>query len=191
MKSRNFAAPGAPRGPFPRPNLTMRELIGLVLAFAVSNAFLSWIEHTSGSMPGHVVASNPVAFGVWNGLLAFYMGFAFLQAWIRSVLRWWRTGDASPAGRRPRRWTALGVAEATVIGGTMVCCLQILLALVTASGRPSVDWTAPLTILLLGTAAAIMVLRMWRRQPGNSLTGRGAEPTIEGDSRLGRGETLR
>src|SRR5262249_17457267 len=100
MRSRNISGPGDPRGPCPRPNLTMRELIGLVLAFAVSNAFLSWIEHASGSMRGHVVASNPVAFGVWNGLLAFYMGFAFLQAWIRSVFRWWRTGDASPPDRR-------------------------------------------------------------------------------------------
>src|SRR4029079_10877390 len=76
MSSRNIAGPGGPSGAFPRPNLTMRELIGLVLAFAVSNACLSWIERASGSMPGHVVASNPVAFGVWNGLLAFYMGFA-------------------------------------------------------------------------------------------------------------------
>ena len=190
MRSRNVAGPGGPRGPFPRPNLTMRELIGLVLAFAVSNAFLSWIEHASGLMPGHVVASDSFAFGVWNGLLAFYMGFAFLQAWIRSVFRWWRTGDASPPGRRPRRWTALGVAEATVIGGTMVCCLQILFALVTGPGRHSLDWTAPLTILVLGSAAGIMVLRMWRRQPGTSLTGRGTEPTIEGGSKLGRGETL-
>lgn len=190
MSSRNIAGPGGPSGAFPRPNLTMRELIGLVLAFAVSNAFLSWIERASGSMPGHVVASNPVAFGVWNGLLAFYMGFAFLQGWIRSVLRWWRTGDASPPGRRPRRWTALGVAEATVIGGTMVCCLQILFALVTGPGRNRLDWTAPLTILVLGSAAGIMVLRMWRRQPGTSLTGRGTEPTIESVSKLGRGETL-
>jgi hypothetical protein len=169
----------------------MRELIGLVLAFAISNAFLSWIERASGSMPGHVVASNPVAFAVWNGLLAFYLGFAFLQAWIRSVIRWRRTGDAEPPGRRPRRWTALGVAEATVIGGTMVCCAQIVFAMVSSPGIKAHDWTAPVTILLLGSAAGIIVLRMWRREPGRSLTGRGAEPTIEGGSRIERGEALR
>ena len=72
----------------------------------------------------------------------------------------------------------------------MVCCLQILLALMTGPGRHSLDWTAPLAILVLGSAAGIMVLRMWRRQPGASLTGRRTEPTIEGVSKLGRGETL-
>jgi hypothetical protein len=168
----------------------MRELIGLVLAFAISNAFLTWIETVSGARPGHVIASNAAAFVVWNGLLAFYLGFAFLQAWIRSVLRWQRTGDASPPGR-PRRWTALGVAEATVIGGTMVCCLQILFAMATAPGIATHDWTGPLMILLLGSAAGIMVLRMWRRGTGKSLTGRGAGPTIEGGPRTERGETFR
>ncbi len=175
------------RGPFPRPNLTMRELIGLVLAFAVSNAFLSWIEHASGPAPGHVVASNPIAFGIWNGLLAFYLGFAFLQAWVRSVNRWRRTGDADP--RLPRRWTALGVAEATVIGGTMLCCLQFLFGLVSAGRAGNLDWTGPIAILLIGSAAGMMVLRRWRKDDAKSLTGRGLAPTIEVQPGFEHGET--
>jgi hypothetical protein len=181
MRSRNIVTPGAARGRFPRPNLTMRELIGLVLAFAVSNAFLAW-ENPIG-------ASNAVVAGIWNGMLALYLGFAFVQAWIRSVSRWYRTGDADPPGPR-RRWTALGVAEATVIGGTMICCVQILLSLAIDRGVRNPDWTVPLAILLIGSAAGVMLLRMWRRQPGDSLTGRGAEPTIEGGENMERGETF-
>jgi hypothetical protein len=188
MSSRHRAGPGAPRGPFPRPNLTMRELIGLVLAFAVSNAFLSWILHPVGSWPGHGLDSHTVVFGVWNGMLAFYLGFAFLQAWIRSVLRWRRTGDAAPPGRRPRRWTALGVAEATVIGGTMFTCSALLLEKARNVGLRGDEWGVPAAILLIGAAAAIMILRMWRRETGKSLTGRGADPTIGGGPRTERGE---
>ncbi len=68
---RDPAAPKARRGHFPRPNMTLRELIGLVVAFAVSNAFLSWFNPRA--------ASNVVLFAVWNATLAFYLGFAFLQ----------------------------------------------------------------------------------------------------------------
>ena len=161
MRPRRHAGPESPRGPFPRPNLTMRELIGLVLAFAVSNAFLSWIEHAAGSTAEHVVAPNPVAFGIWNGLLASYLGFAFFQAWVRSVIRWKRTGNANPP--YVRRWTALGVAEATVIGGTMLCCLQFLSGLVAAGSVGGLDWTAPVAILLIGSASGAMVLRGWRK----------------------------
>jgi hypothetical protein len=165
----------------------MRELVGLVLAFAVSNALLSWIEHASGSTQPHVVASNPVAFGIWNGLLALYLGFAFLQAWVRSVIRWRRTGDADPP--LPRRWTALGVAEATVIGGTMLCCLQFLFGLASAGRVGNLDWTGPVAILLIGSAAGIMVLRMWRKDSGKSLTAHGLEPTIEVEPNIKHGET--
>ena len=66
-------------------------------------------------------------FGLWNGMLAFYLGFAFLQAWIRSIAPMVRHGRrGSPTGAIRRRWTALGVAEATVIGGTMFCCSAIV-----------------------------------------------------------------
>jgi hypothetical protein len=182
MRSRNIVRPGTASGRFPRPNLTMRELIGLVLAFAVSNAFLTWIT------PG-TTARNAVVSGMWNGLLALYLGFAFLQAWIRSVIRWQRTGDADPPGL-PRRWTALGVAEATVIGGTMLCCVQWLFGLWSTRRISNPDGTAPLAILLIGSAAGIMVLWMWRKKPDDSLTDRGAEPTIEGRTSLERGETF-
>src|SRR5262245_2391176 len=115
MASRPPTSPGW----FPRPNLTLRELIGLVVAFAVSNAFLSWMNPAA--------ASDVLLFAAWNGLLGFYLGFAFVQSWIRSIIRWNRTGDASPPGRKPLRWTALGVAEATVIGGTLAGCLLLAL----------------------------------------------------------------
>ena len=97
-------------GRFPRPNLTMRELIGLVLAFAVSNAFLSWID------PGHAASDAGRSSSLWNGLLAFYLGFAFLQAWIRSrdpMDADGRRGSrpASPTRAMDGAW---GSAEATV-----------------------------------------------------------------------------
>lgn len=169
------------RGPFPRPNLTMRELIGLVLAFAISNAFLSWMNRAA--------ASNTLLFGIWNGALAIYLGFAFLQAWVRAVFRWSRTGHADPHGPR-RPWTALGVAEGTVIGGTMFGCSALMLERARGSLFGSDDWVVPATILAIGSAASIMVLRMWRKEPGESLTGRGAESTIEGASTTERGETF-
>jgi hypothetical protein len=165
----------------------MRELVGLVLAFAVSNALLSWIEHAAGLAAGHVVASNPVALGIWNGVLALYLGFAFLQAWVRSVIRWQRTGSADPP--LPQRWTALGVAEATVIGGTMLCCLQVLFGLVTGGAVGNLDWTAPVAILLIGSAAGIMVLRGWRKRPATSLTGGAPEPTMGAEVGVGHEET--
>lgn len=172
----------APRGPFPRPNLTMRELIGLVLAFAISNAFLSWLNPAA--------ASNTLLFGIWNGAVAIYLGFAFLQAWVRSVIRWSRTGTADPPGPR-RRWTALGVAEGTVIGGTMFGCSVFMLERSRGSLLGGDDWIAPATILAIGSAASIAVLRMWRNEPGKSLTDRGVESTIEGSSTIERGETFR
>lgn len=182
MRSRAIPGRRVPRGPFPRPNLTMRELIGLVLAFAISNAFLAWTNPAASAIP--------VLAALWNSVLAAYLGFAFFQAWVRSALRWYRTGDADPPGP-PRRWTALGVAEATVIGGTMIWCMILVFVQATnpfvhVHGR---DWTAPIAILLLGSAAAVMVLRMWRAGSGDSLTGRGAGSTMEGGSSIERGET--
>jgi len=168
-------------GPFPRPNLTMRELIGLVLAFAISNAFLSWMNRAA--------ASNTLLFGIWNGALALYLGFAFLQAWVRAVIRWSRTGDSDPPGPR-RRWTALGVAEGTVIGGTMFGCSVLMLERARGSLLGGDDWIVPVTILAIGSAASIMVLKMWQREPGESLTGRGAESTIEGPSTTEPGEAF-
>jgi hypothetical protein len=181
MSRRDVRKPRAPRGHFPRPNLTMRELIGLVLAFALSNALLSWLT------PG--MAQDPVVFVLWNGMLAFYLGFAFLQAWIGSVIRWTRTGDADPPGLAARRWTALGVAEATVIGGTMLCCVPFLFGLMTSQGVINHDRTAPIGILLIGSAGGILVLRMWRKPRRESLTGREVEPTIEVGPRIEKGET--
>ncbi len=181
MRPRKHVTPRASRGRFPRPNLTMRELIGLVLAFALSNAFLSWIT------PG--AAQDPVVFVLWNGMLAFYLGFAFLQAWIGSVIRWTRTGEGEPPGLATRRWTALGVAEATVIGGTMLCCVSFLLGLMSSQGVINHDRTAPIGILLIGSVGGILVLRMWRRPRRESLTGRGVEPTIEVGPRIEKGET--
>ncbi len=171
MSTRDVRKPRAPRGHFPRPNLTMRELIGLVVAFAVSNAFLTWMNPEA--------SRHFILFAFWNGLLAFYLGFAFFQAYLRSILRWIRTGDASPAERRPRRWTALGVAEATVIGGTMIWCVLLLLNLSGGWNVHGDDWTAPIAILAIGSASAIMVLRMWRREPAASLTGGEVRRTIE------------
>jgi hypothetical protein len=181
MRPRDVTKQGASRGRFPRPNLTMRELIGLVLAFALSNAFLSWMNHA--------VATNVVLFAFWNGMLALYLGFAFLQAWVRSVTRWMRTGHADPPARRPPRWTALGVAEATVIGGTMFGCSVLMLEKARGSTFGGDDWAVPATILLIGTAGGIIVLRTMRRERGDSLTGVGVEPTIEVGPKIEHGET--
>jgi hypothetical protein len=161
--------------------MTLRELIGLVLAFAISNAFLSWMNRAA--------ASNTLLFGIWNGALAAYLGFAFLQSWIRAAIRWARTGDAHPPGPR-RRWTALGVAEGTVIGGTMFGCSMLLIERARGSVFGGDDWAAPAAILGIGAAASVMVLKMWRREPGGSLTGRGAESTMEGASTTERGESF-
>lgn len=157
--------------------MTLRELIGLVLAFAVSNAFLSWLTPWA--------SSNPTLFGIWNGLLACYLGFAFFQSWMQSVLRWTRTGEGDPPDRH-RRWTALGVAEATVIGGTMLVCVPPLL---TSGGRVH-DVTAPIAILFIGSVAGILALRRLRVGPDGSLTGRRGGPTIGGGANTGRGETF-
>jgi hypothetical protein len=138
--------------------MTLRELIGLVVAFAVSNAFLSWFK------PSRNEDSLDVAlFAFWNGMLGFYLGFAFLQAWARSIGRWLRTGDASPPGRYPPRWTALGVAEATVIGGTVACCSAIMLEKGTSRGLEANDWAVLITILLVSGASAFAVRALWRR----------------------------
>src|SRR4051794_2257 len=98
MGSRDISRPPSARGRFPRPNLTLRELIGLVAAFAVSNALLSWFNPAA--------ALDVWLFAIWNGVLCLYLGFAFLQAWVRSIMRWYRTGDAHPSGRARPRWTA-------------------------------------------------------------------------------------
>ncbi len=159
----------ARRGRFPRPNMTLRELIGLVVAFAVSNAFLSWYNPRA--------ASNLILFAVWNGVLTFYLGFAFLQAWIRSIGRWIRTGDPAPPGRNPPRWTALGVAEATVIGGTVFCCSAIMLEKSRSQGLDGNDWGVLIAILLVGGASAYSVRALWRRDRRQSDGRRVADPT--------------
>ena len=152
---RDPPAPHAPRGRYPRPNMTLRELIGLVVAFAVSNAFLSWFNPRA--------ASNAVLFAIWNGVLSVYLGFAFVQAWIRSIGRWRRTGHAGPPGRNPPRWSALGVAEATVIGGTVLACSAIMLEKARTQGLDGNDWAVLTTILLVSGASAFAVRALWRR----------------------------
>jgi hypothetical protein len=153
--------PPRPREPFPRPNLTMRELLGLVAAFAVSNAFLAWFSPRA--------AGNDFLFAVWNGLLAFYLGFAFLQAWVRSILRWMRTGDGSPPGRTPPRWTALGVAEATVIAGTLVLCVLLMIEKSNKRGLDENDWSMLATIVVVSGLFAVSVRASWRRDRDRGL----------------------
>jgi hypothetical protein len=170
--SRDHPAPIVPRGRFPRPNMTLRELIGLVVAFAVSNAFLTCFDRRA--------ASNVVLFAFWNGMLAFYLGFAFLQSWVRSIGRWIRTGDAAPPGRNPPRWTALGVAEATVIGGTMFACSAMMLEKSRWQNLDGNDWAALVTIWLVGGAGALAVRISWRRDRRTGDRRRIAEPTPMG-----------
>jgi hypothetical protein len=155
MKSHGVRIPGVSSGRFPRPNMTMRELIGLVAAFALSNAFLDWLNPWA--------SRNVVLFIIWNGALALYLGFAFVQAWVGSIIRWIRTGRSEAPGR-PRTWTALGVAEATVIGGTMLGTSMLMLE----RARSPVgheDLFVPMAILLIGTGAGFMVAHRWRRIP--------------------------
>ncbi len=137
--------------------MTLHELIGLVVAFAVSNAFLSWMSPQA--------ASDAFLFLIWNLALGFYLGFAFLQSWIRSVVRSIRAGDgdrSSPARIRTR-WTALGVAETTVIGGTLFACLWLMLEKWRNQGLDGNDWAMLTTITLIGAASAIVVRTLWRR----------------------------
>jgi hypothetical protein len=149
------------RGPFPWPNLTMRELIGLVVAFAVSNAFLAWFNPRA--------AADGFLFAVWNGLLASYLGFAFLQAWVRSILRWLRTGDGSPPGRKPPRWTALGVAEGTVIAGTLFICVWLMIEKSRNIGLDANDWAALTTIAVVSSIFAWSVRVAWRHDRDRGL----------------------
>jgi hypothetical protein len=158
---RDIPDPQNPRGRFPRPNLTLRELIGLVVAFAVSNAFLSWMNPRA--------AANFFLFAVWNGMLALYLGFAFVQAWVRSILRWNRTGDSSPPGRKPPRWTALGVAEATVIAGTFFTCLSMMIEKLSNRGLDEDDWAVLTTIVVVSGIYALTVRALWRRDRDRDL----------------------
>lgn len=169
---RDLPGPQKPSGHFPRPNLTLRELIGLVVAFAVSNAFLSWIN------PG--AATDFILFAVWNGMLALYLGFAFVQAWARSIVRWSRTGDASPPGRTPPRWTALGVAEGTVIAGTLFTCLSMMIEKLSSRGLDENDWAVLTTIVLVSGIYALTVRTLLRCDRDRDLqTGVDARPPVE------------
>ena len=149
--------------------MTLRELFGLVVAYAISNAFLSWFDPSA--------ATDLLLFAIWNGVLTLYLGFAFLQAWIRSIWRWMRTGDAAPFGRYTPRWTALGVAEATVIGGTVFCCSAMMFEKSGKQGLNSNDWAVLLTILLVSGGSAYAVLALWRRDRRPSAIPCLTEPT--------------
>ncbi len=153
--SRDRPAPNSGRGRYPRPRMSLQELIGLVVAFAVSNAFLSWMNPQA--------ASDAFLFLIWNLALGFYLGFAFLQAWIRSVVRSIRAGDRSPPARIRTRWTALGVAETTVIGGTLLACLWLMLEKWRNQGLDGDDLAVLTAITLIGAASAIVVRTLWRR----------------------------
>jgi hypothetical protein len=148
--------------------MTLRELIGLVVAFAISNAFLARMNP--------VAASNVLLFALWNGMLSLYLGFAALQAWIRSIIRWRRTGDTSSPGRLPPRWTALGVAEATVIGGTSIVCLWFMLEKARSRGLDGNDWALLAAIVVITAAGAIAVGRLWRRDRRHA----GTQPGMAG-----------
>ncbi len=161
--SQDIPEPHNPRSHFPRPNLTLCELIGLVVAFAVSNAFLSWMNPQA--------ARNVVLFAVWNGMLALYLGFAFFQSWFRSIVRWSRTGDPSPPGRKPPRWTALGVAEATVIVGTFFTCLMMMIEKLSSRGLDEDDWAMLATIVVVSGVYALTIRALWRRDRDRELQG--------------------
>ncbi len=153
MIARDARRSEVPPGRFPRPNMTMRELIGLVAAFALSNAFLNWLYPWA--------AHNAVIFAFWNGVLGIYLGYTFFQSWVRAIVQWLRTGNPEPRGG-PRPWTALGVAEATVIGGTILATSAQLIA---GGGVPrgGEDWFTPLAILVIGGGMGLLLLRQRRR----------------------------
>ena len=68
-------------------------------------------------------------------------------------------GRRGSARRRHAAMDRVGVAEATVIGGTVLCCNPLMFPWISGEG----DFT-PAVILLIGSAGGIMVLRMWRRE---------------------------
>ena len=57
----------------------------------------------------------------------------------------------------------LGVAEATVMGGTMAGCLLLTIEKAAGRGLDGDDWAVLTTILLISGASAFAVRMMWRR----------------------------
>jgi hypothetical protein len=150
------------RQPFPRPRVSLRELVGLVVAFAVSNALLLQLLRAGYRPLGVPSQSTVPAFAVWNGTLLFYLAFSYLQAWIRAIIEW-RWFDRSRARRRYQpRWTALGVAEGTVIGGTLGYWLVSLVQEVATGSSRSPVWGKSVLALLTAAVTIFIALRFWR-----------------------------
>ncbi len=136
--------------------MTLRELIGLVVAFAVSNAFLSWFNPQA--------ASNVVLFAIWNGMLAFLPGLCIPPG----------MGSIDRALASDGRCLATGAESAAMDGarrrggdGHRRDCVLLLGAHARkARGlRVSIanDWAVLTTILLVSGASAFAVRALWRR----------------------------
>jgi hypothetical protein len=150
------------QGSFPRPRVSLRELVGLVVAFAVSNTLLMQLLRAGYRPLGTPGFSNFRVVALWNGLLVFYLAFAFVQAWVRAILRWRRP---RPSRYRPR-WTALGVAEATVVSGTLGYWLFSFIEKAESGRLDPHDWGDLVLPLCVAGAILFVGLRLWKREPG-------------------------
>ncbi len=183
MRTTGIGVQQPTRGPFPRPRVSMRDLIRLVLTFAIANAFLAWVIAESRNP----IIANSIRYEVWNIFLALFLGLAFLRDWIDSMIRW-RGYDRADARRSGTR---LADSMAMVICGLMFWS-GLFLLLTLWFGEPR-DWGShdritPIVILVMGTASMIRS-KITRGSPAPCLTERESNPTMVGESHLDSGET--
>ncbi len=150
MRSPGNEAQQPRRSPSPRPRVSMRELIRLVLTFAIANAFLAWVIAESRNP----YMANSIRYEAWNICLALFLSFPFLSDRMDALFRW--LGDDTPRPRRKEN--VLEDLMALVICGLMFWS-GLFLLLTLWHGKPrnwgSHDRITPIVILVVGTASMI------------------------------------
>ncbi len=182
MRTPGNGVPPPKRGSFPRPRISMRVLIRLVLTFAIANAFVAWVIADSRNP----YMANSGRYVVWNICLALFLSFPFLSDRMDALFRW--LGDDTPRSRRKEN--VLEDLMALVICSLMFWSGFFLLFPLwdNPKHRGPRDWITPIVILVMGTVALVP----WKISRGSStpsLTAREADPTMVGKSHLDSGET--